>query len=70
MTATVCAVLRCERTGLVPVDLHRPDEPELDTLVCAEHGAEIERGAHWGWSERAQALLLGDDLVNATFPPR
>lgn len=68
MTAT-CAVLHCELPGAVPVDLHRPEEPELDTLVCTEHGTRIERGEHWAWSEQVGAVLLGEDLENASSLP-
>jgi hypothetical protein len=59
---TPCAVLRCENPGEVPLELNKPGDPVLDTLVCREHEAQIEGGEHWAWSEQAQAVVLGTDL--------
>ena len=59
---TTCAVLRCENPGDVPLELNKPGDPFLETLVCREHVTQLEGGEHWVWSEKAQAVLLGTDL--------
>lgn len=64
MTST-CAVLHCQNPGDVPVELNTPGNPVLETLVCKDHEAQMESGAHWGWSEVAQAVLIGPDVEGA-----